>query len=83
MEMHVGGPKQIVYRYEGEDFDEIEFDATGEQELPTRGEVIMRRNRAWRVAYIADERAASGRESVPMYRVYLLSGDHPIDTRIK
>jgi hypothetical protein len=65
-------PKQIVYRYNGDaSTDEVEFDADGDQEVPEKHSIIMRKQGRWKVVHVIVEESVSVPKAVPVYRVFL------------
>jgi len=70
--MEVLGPKEVIYRYDGNpDNEEILIDIAGTIPIPAAEDVIMRRGRTWKVAYADVERAANDGH-VPVVSVFLV-----------
>lgn len=62
--------KQIVYRYNGDDTsEEIEIDFDGDIVLPQPGEIMIRRDKAWKA--VRREIESTGAGSMPIIRLFL------------
>jgi hypothetical protein len=73
--MEVLGPKEFVYRYNGEpDSQESLIDNEGTLPIPSADEVIMRKGREWKVAY-ADVELAPNNAHIPIVSVFLIEKD--------
>jgi hypothetical protein len=61
--------KHIVYKYDDDHSDEVEFDSHGEQILE-RGDIVSRHGVGWKVASI-ERQGDTNRKVIPTYWVYL------------
>jgi hypothetical protein len=61
--------KHIVYKYNDDHSDEVEFDARGVQILE-RGDIVSRHGVSWKVESI-EHRDENNRKVIPTYWVYL------------
>lgn len=61
--------KHIVYKYGGDQSDEMDFDAHGLL-IFTKGDVISRRGMTWKIEAVEEEDSL-GLIRIPTYRVYL------------
>lgn len=68
----VGLPKQIVYRYNGDEHsDETVIDRDGDMRIPVQHEVLKRHGKPWKVFVVRTVETAAGPKAVPVYRVFL------------
>ena len=61
--------KHIIYKYEGDQADEVDFDAHGLL-IFTKGDVISRRGMTWKIEAVEEEESL-GLMRIPTYWVYL------------
>lgn len=61
--------KHIVYKYDDDHPDEVEFDARGSQILE-RGDIVSRHGVSWKVESI-EHQGEHSRKVIPTYWVYL------------
>ena len=61
--------KHIVYKYNDDHSDEVEFDSRGSQILE-RGDIVSGRGVSWRVESI-EHQDENNRKVIPTYWVYL------------
>jgi hypothetical protein len=67
--MQVFGPKEFIYRYDGDpDREEIVFDVGGSLPIPAPDQIIMRKGRDWKVSYAHVENPTT---HMPIVSVFL------------
>lgn len=64
------GMKHIVYKYNDDHSDEMDFDARGSQSLE-RGEIILRRGMTWKIESVKHEPSVENLMKIPTYWVSL------------
>lgn len=71
----VSQAKILVYRYLGSDNEEDEdHDLTGEMDLPKRGDIIYRKERAWKVVAIY---TSALNDPLPRFWIHLIDMSRP------
>ena len=68
----MGTAKQMVFRYNGDPATEehvVDFD--GEETIPTKGAVIERKGKQWKVVAVHKEETVTTPKAIPLYRMYL------------
>jgi hypothetical protein len=64
--------KQMVYRYNGDaTSDEVEVDRDGEITVPERDQIVMRKDKRWKVVHVITEVTVAGPQAIPVVRVFL------------
>jgi len=62
--------RQFIYEYNGnERMQEIEYDPTGQREVPSIGSIIIRHEKEWRVMHIVAP--VTSRGTIPLIRIFL------------
>jgi hypothetical protein len=74
--------RQFVYQFDDQNEpEEIVIDMRGEQEIPSKGCIITRFGRQWKVMRTATAKSASDDGPIPVHFVALSPVSGPLDTR--
>lgn len=66
--------KQLVYRYDGDDKNnEEELDLHDQISVPTKGDVIHRKGRPWKVVHVVTETTLDPKAPLPIVSISLSS----------
>jgi hypothetical protein len=63
--------KHIVYKYDGDQSDEMDFDAHGMLTF-TKGDILSRHGISWRIEAVEQELSLGNLIQIPTYWVYLV-----------
>jgi hypothetical protein len=74
--------RQFVYQFDDQNEpEEIVIDMRGEQEVPSKGCIITRFGRQWKVVRTATKKSANTDDTIPVHFVALRPITGPLDTR--
>jgi hypothetical protein len=74
--------RQFVYQFDDQNEpEEIVIDMRGEHEIPSKGCIITRFGRQWKVIRIATKDNATPDDTIPVHFVALTPVSGPLDTR--
>jgi hypothetical protein len=75
--------RQFVYQFDDQNEpEEIVIDMRGEQEIPSKGCIIERFGRQWKVVRTATKASINPDDTIPVHFVALSPISGPLDTRI-
>ncbi|HEY2820620.1 MAG TPA: hypothetical protein VGJ06_06220 [Candidatus Acidoferrum sp.] len=74
--------RQFVYQFDDKNEpEEIVIDMRGEQEIPSKGRIITRFGRQWKVVRTATKKSTAPDGHIPVHFVALAPISGPLDTR--
>ena len=70
----MGKPCQYVFRYDGDQNTQDVFpDLDGAMVVPTKGQIIQRKGKQWRVVQVSTQQEISAHPAIPVHTVSLTS----------